>query len=427
MAYHILIDNKQQGPFEIATIDAMIRDGRIVAGTYIWTAGMADWAFADTVPEIAALLRAADEPPPIGAPVSGAGGDAPPAPVGAPSARLSFGRTFGDAARIAARRPIRFLLFVCVLFLLVLASVAPTVWVAATMPPPAAEAPAEPPAPEETQAAETAGGGDPAPGAEDAESAPAAPAGDGDAAAEPPAGETAAGEDAAAAEAPPPSPRGRLWLGLAASFALASVFFGGLCVAMLELARGRAAGAGLLFAGVPRALPLLVFAVLASIAVAAGAVAFVLPGIFLFVCLALGPMILMDRHIGPFDAFVESYRAVMSLGWLRCFGVFLVFAAVAAALCAGAAAALCGLPGESAGFALAPDGWSGLAGPRAAFDAGVVVAALRESPGAGLAAAAIAAIAAAFATGALASMYEQGRPALERDRARRGEDRGANP
>ncbi len=426
MAYHILIDEKQQGPFEIATIDAMIRDGRIVAGTYIWTAGMADWAFADTVPEIAALLRAADEPPPIGAPAAGAGGDGPPAPGGAPAARLSFGRTFGDAARIAARRPIRFLLFVCVLFLLVLASAAPTAWVAATMPPPAAEAPAEPPAPEDAEAAaETAGGGDPAPGAEDAESAPA---GGGDAAAETPAGETAAGEDAAAADAPPP-PRGRLWLGLAASFALASVFFGGLCVAMLELARGRAAGAGLLFAGVPRALPLLVFAVLASIAVAAGAVAFVLPGIFLFVCLALGPMILMDRHIGPFDAFAESYRAVMSLGWLRCFGVFLVFAAVAAALGAGAAAALCGLPGESAGSALAPDGWPGLAGPRAAFDAGIVVAvsALRESPGAGLAAAAIAAIAAAFATGALASMYEQGRPALERDRARRGEDRGANP
>ena len=198
---------------------------------------------------------------------------------------------------------------------------------------------------------------------------------------------------------------------------------------MLALARGRAADPGLLFTGIPRVFPLLVFAIAAAAATAAGAAVFVLPGIFVFVCLILGPMILMDRHVGPFDAFGGSFRAVLSLGWFRCFGVLLVLAVGAAAVGAGAAAALCGLPGDAAGPALPLDGRAAVAEWRAAFDAGGggVVAAVRESPGAGLAAVGAATVAAAFAAAVLASMYEQARPALERGRARRRGGRRSGP
>lgn len=398
VAYYVLIGDDRQGPFGIETIDEMVRDGRIGAETYIWMAGMLDWAFADTVPEISALLRAAHEPPRA---------DPPPVPdtestAPARPARLSFGRTFGDAARIAARRPIRFLALICVLFPLTIASAAPTVWAIVTAPPAAEEAAAA--------------------------QAPAEAAPDG---AEAPEAGTAVDPADGAAGAPPPS-RARLWIGLTASFALATLVFGGLCSAMLALARGRAADPGLLFTGVPRVFPLLIFAVSAAAATAAGAAVFALPGIFMFVCLILGPMILMDRHVGPFDAFGESFRMVLGLGWFRCFGVLLVLAVGAAAVGAGAARALCGEAGETAVSALSPDRWSAdrqaaMAEWRAAFDSGGFVAAVRESPGAGLAAVGVATVVAAFAAAVLASMYEQGRPALERGRARRRERRRSGP
>ena len=89
MAYHVLIDGAPQGPYEIATIDEMVRGGRIDRETYVWTAGMADWTFADHVPEIAALLRAA--PGTLRARAADAEpGEPPPVAAAAGSGRLSF-------------------------------------------------------------------------------------------------------------------------------------------------------------------------------------------------------------------------------------------------------------------------------------------------------------------------------------------------
>ena len=46
MAYYVLLDGSQEGPYEIATVDRLVREGRVDRETYVWTAGMADWAFA---------------------------------------------------------------------------------------------------------------------------------------------------------------------------------------------------------------------------------------------------------------------------------------------------------------------------------------------------------------------------------------------
>ena len=365
MAYHVLIDDSPRGPFETATIDRMIRDGEIDRETYVWTAGMADWAFADSVPEIAALLRAAaaplptpdptppDVPSPRGA-ASAARPDDPAAderPVArrAASGRLSVGRALGGAVRVLFESPVRTVLF-AVPYYAVLVAATPGTW-AALFPELAGLAPLR--------------------------------------------AWMAAGEGS--------GPRGHApWLavgGKLVSFIVLAVFWGGLCASMLAMARDRPVRVALLFSGVRRAASLVAFMVLAAAMCAVGAAVFVLPGLFLLVCLAPGPLAVMDRGAGPLAAISGSFRMVLDLGWFRCFAALLVAACVGAAAFAAAGWALL----RDTGFAA--EGAAGEAGGAAWWFAVFVAPPLTTI----LLFNAAAMVWHLFTAGVLASIHEQGR------------------
>ena len=288
-AWYVLIDGAREGPCEIATLDRMIREGRIDGATYVWTVGMADWANADNVPEIAALLRAAAEPLPPPEPPAPPEPAAPPPvatvaadePVESPApAHLRIGRAAGDAFRVLFESPVRTVLFGAVLYLALLAC-SPEAWALALF-----------------------------------------------------------GPDALNPVAGPPGAFGVLIAAALVGFAILSVFWGGLCASALAMVRDRPARVALLFSGFPRMFSLIAFTILAGAACLAGAVALVLPGIFLFVCLALGPLAIVDRGAGPIAAFRESWRVVMRLGWFRCFAASLLWLVVTAVAFGLAAAAL---------------------------------------------------------------------------------------
>ncbi|NIG56069.1 SPFH domain-containing protein [Chitinophaga sp. Cy-1792] len=63
VAFHVAIEGKQAGPFELDQLRQLATAGNFNANTLVWKAGMAAWAAAGTVPELAPVL--ATVPPPL--------------------------------------------------------------------------------------------------------------------------------------------------------------------------------------------------------------------------------------------------------------------------------------------------------------------------------------------------------------------------
>jgi membrane protease subunit (stomatin/prohibitin family) len=61
--YHIAKDGKADGPHTLAEINVMVASGQISRETMVWTKGMAAWAAASTVGEVAELFN--NVPPPL--------------------------------------------------------------------------------------------------------------------------------------------------------------------------------------------------------------------------------------------------------------------------------------------------------------------------------------------------------------------------
>ena len=55
--FFIGIDGKAQGPFDVSALTQRVKDGVLRADTLVWRVGMATWAAAAQVPEVAALLK----------------------------------------------------------------------------------------------------------------------------------------------------------------------------------------------------------------------------------------------------------------------------------------------------------------------------------------------------------------------------------
>jgi membrane protease subunit (stomatin/prohibitin family) len=55
VTFHVAIDGKQAGPFDMAGLEAQARAGKLTPSTLVWKQGMANWAQASTVPELAGL------------------------------------------------------------------------------------------------------------------------------------------------------------------------------------------------------------------------------------------------------------------------------------------------------------------------------------------------------------------------------------
>ena len=66
--YHIAINGEPKGPYTLAEMKQLNLQGKLEAKTKVWLKGTADWAEADTFPELSSLFNSAkteDVPPPL--------------------------------------------------------------------------------------------------------------------------------------------------------------------------------------------------------------------------------------------------------------------------------------------------------------------------------------------------------------------------
>ncbi|QOJ01395.1 MAG: SPFH domain-containing protein [Phycisphaeraceae bacterium] len=61
--FHVALDGRQAGPFDLQALNQMVSSGRVTPGSMVWKAGMPAWAPASSVGELAGLF--ANVPPPL--------------------------------------------------------------------------------------------------------------------------------------------------------------------------------------------------------------------------------------------------------------------------------------------------------------------------------------------------------------------------
>ncbi len=61
--WHVAVDGAQQGPLDMARLQAMVTEGKLTADTLVWKAGMSGWTKAGEVGDLGALF--ASVPPPL--------------------------------------------------------------------------------------------------------------------------------------------------------------------------------------------------------------------------------------------------------------------------------------------------------------------------------------------------------------------------
>ena len=73
-SWHVSLDGQQTGPLQLTQVQQYIQSGQVNASTMVWKTGMANWAAAGQVPELAAFFATPPGPPPS------PGAAAPPGP-----------------------------------------------------------------------------------------------------------------------------------------------------------------------------------------------------------------------------------------------------------------------------------------------------------------------------------------------------------
>ncbi len=71
--YHVIVQGQQQGPFGPDQLRAMAQSGQLSPDSMVWTEGMPSWQPLKSLPDLAAILPAAQTPPPL----PGGGGQTP--------------------------------------------------------------------------------------------------------------------------------------------------------------------------------------------------------------------------------------------------------------------------------------------------------------------------------------------------------------
>ena len=62
--YYTSVNGKQTGPFTIQQLQMMASNGQLTKQSYVWKQGMANWDFAENIPEVATLFSVNTPPPP---------------------------------------------------------------------------------------------------------------------------------------------------------------------------------------------------------------------------------------------------------------------------------------------------------------------------------------------------------------------------
>lgn len=266
MAYYLLIDDEQIGPLEIEAVAAMIERGEVSQATMVWTAGMDDWAPAGEVSELADMLGGTSRPAATSQDVDTVQSPWPsPAPTGPPSAPdgvdrpLDIGLAFNSAFQGFARQPGAAFL-VALVYNLISSGILVLVF-----------------------------------------------------------GAAAVFDVTEEANSSTESLLRFSLLGLVAMMVVMPILYGGLSIAMLNLVRGKPVQLGQLFGGIPRAVTLVIFWLIYAAGCAVGLMAFILPAVFVAVTFTLTPYVIVESQLGTVDSMKAGFRAVMGLGWWRCF------------------------------------------------------------------------------------------------------------
>jgi membrane protease subunit (stomatin/prohibitin family) len=61
--FHMALEGKQAGPFDLPELEAKVKEGKLTRTTLVWKPGMANWAQAGSVQDLAKVLEAS--PPPL--------------------------------------------------------------------------------------------------------------------------------------------------------------------------------------------------------------------------------------------------------------------------------------------------------------------------------------------------------------------------
>lgn len=64
VSYHVLVNNVQQGPFNLQQLQQMAQQGMLTPNSYVWKNGMPQWGVASLCPDLAPLFGAVPPPPP---------------------------------------------------------------------------------------------------------------------------------------------------------------------------------------------------------------------------------------------------------------------------------------------------------------------------------------------------------------------------
>lgn len=62
--YNLSINGQSAGPFNMAQLQDMVRNGQLTTGMHAWKPGMANWELAGSIPELASLFATYTPPPP---------------------------------------------------------------------------------------------------------------------------------------------------------------------------------------------------------------------------------------------------------------------------------------------------------------------------------------------------------------------------
>ena len=64
MAFHVVVNGQQQGPFDMNTLKQMVNSKQLTKETLVWKAGYASWIAASQAPELASVFASVPPPPP---------------------------------------------------------------------------------------------------------------------------------------------------------------------------------------------------------------------------------------------------------------------------------------------------------------------------------------------------------------------------
>ncbi|MDR1406545.1 MAG: SPFH domain-containing protein [Tannerella sp.] len=61
--YHVLINNVQQGPYDLSALQQMVQSGQVARTTFVWKTGLAQWAKAEDCADLQTLFASLPPPP----------------------------------------------------------------------------------------------------------------------------------------------------------------------------------------------------------------------------------------------------------------------------------------------------------------------------------------------------------------------------